>query len=434
MYSITQPTYAVLDLETTGYDRKEDRIIQIGIVKVRNDIQIPWMTYVNPLKKRDSQMRMYSRVHHIPPDLLNEKPTFADVAVQFCTFLEEVEYVVAYNAMFDWSLLIEEFDRLPSNAERYEGLRLLKRIKWIDIYRLSIKTFPDVKDLKAGTLFNQFSIRAQKAQNFHYQLTSAGPHGQNQKEFTLSERGQTNWVDGLHDALCDALATNALLKKLLEINRYSNVVALVKYFPQCCLDTDLLLTLEKMVKQGRTSNLDLLPIQNRVGGYYSTMMSLRGKTLAEIPKTKIETALKSGCEKDRRIILIYRAAILNKPDDYNYEASNFSQLEDSTEEVTSTLNQSGDATQGASTLDIKPDSSMQEATVLSKPEDTPQKAAISNKKEDSHLESTVLSMPKDSAQNVMSVNTPEDSTLKRQLPDSISDTPDSSPKRPKEDL
>ena len=33
----------------------------------------------------------------------------------------------------------------------------------------------------------------------------------------------------------------------------------------------------------------------------------------------------------------------------------------------------------------------------------------------------------------MSVNTPEDSTLKRQLPDSISDTLDSSPKRPKED-
>lgn len=433
MYSTTQPTYAVLDLETTGYDRKEDRIIQIGIVKVRNDIQIPWMTYVNPLKKRDSQMRMYSRVHHIPPDLLNEKPTFADVATQFRTFLEEVEYVVAYNAMFDWSLLIEEFDRLPSNAERYGGLRLLKRIKWIDIYRLSIKTFPDVKDLKAGTLFNQFSIHAQKAQSFHYQLTSAGPQGQNQKEFTLSERGQTNWVDGLHDALCDALATNALLKKLLEINRYSNVEALVKYFPQCCLDTDLLLTLEKMVKQGRTSNLDLLPIQNRVGGYYSTMMSLRGKTLAEIPKTKIETALKSGCEKDRRIILIYRAAILNKPDDYNYEAANFSQLDDSTEEVTSTLNQSGDSTQGASTLDIKPDSSVQEATVLSKPEDTSQEAAISNKKEDSHLGNTVLSMPKDSAQNVISVNTPEDSTLKRQLPDSISDTPDLSPKRPKED-
>ena len=432
MYSITQPTYAVLDLETTGYDRKEDRIIQIGIVKVRNDIQIPWMTYVNPLKKRDSQMRMYSRVHHIPPDLLNEKPTFADVAVQFCTFLEEVEYVVAYNAMFDWSLLIEEFDRLPSNAERYEGLRLLKRIKWIDIYRLSIKTFPDVKDLKAGTLFNQFSIRAQKAQSFHYQLTSAGPQGQNQKEFTLSERGQTNWVDGLHDALCDALATNALLKKLLEINRYSNVVALVKYFPQCCLDTDLLLTLEKMVKQGRTSNLDLLPIQNRVGGYYSTMMSLRGKTLAEIPKTKIETALKSGCEKDRRIILIYRAAILNKPDDYNYEAVNFNQLKDSTEEAASTLNQSEDATQGASTLD-KPDSSIEKASVLTKPEDTSQEAAFSNKQEEFNLADTVVSTPKDSAQNVTSVCTAEDATLKRQLPDSISDTPDLSSKRPKED-
>ena len=90
--------------------------------------------------------------------------------------------------------------------------------------------------------------------------------------------------------------------------------------------------------------------------------------------------------------MIYRAAILNKPDDYNYEAGNFSQLEDSTEEVTSTLNQSGDATQGASTLDIKPDSSMQEATVLTKSEDTSQKAAISNKIEEYHLGNTVLSI------------------------------------------
>ena len=31
-------------------------------------------------------MRMYSRVHHIPPDLLNEKPTFADRTKNFKDF------------------------------------------------------------------------------------------------------------------------------------------------------------------------------------------------------------------------------------------------------------------------------------------------------------------------------------------------------------
>ena len=52
--SILETVYAVLDLETTGLDRKEDRIVQIGVVKVKNDDVTPWMTYVNPLKSRGS--------------------------------------------------------------------------------------------------------------------------------------------------------------------------------------------------------------------------------------------------------------------------------------------------------------------------------------------------------------------------------------------
>ena len=417
MHSGVDPTYAVLDLETTGFDRKEDRIIQIGIVKVRNDMQIPWMTYVNPLRKRDSQMRMYSRVHKIAPDLLLEKPTFADVAAQFRTFLEDVEYVVAYNAMFDWSLLVEEFDRLHSDAERAEGKRLLERIKWIDMYRLSIKTFPDVKDLKAGTLFNQFSIRTQKAQSFHYQLTCTNPQGKYEKEFTLSERGKTNWEEGLHDALCDALATNSLLKRLLELNGYFNVGDLVNHFPQCRLDTQLFLTLETMLRQGRTSNDDLKAIIGKVGGYYSTMMSLRGKTLGEIPKTKIETALKSGCEKDRRICLIYRAAILNKPDDSTDRAAILNQPDDDTDRV-AILN--------------KPEDSTNVAAILKKPEDSTNVAAILNKPEDSTNVAAILNKPEDSTNVAANLNKPEDSTLKRQS-DSAPDAPDMSPKKPKED-
>jgi len=103
-----EPVYAVLDLETTGLDRNEDRIIQVGILKVKNDEITPWMTFVNPLKSRDSQLKAF-KVHKISPDILLFKKPFKKVAPELRKFLEDVEYVVCYIAyltgVFWWQSL-----------------------------------------------------------------------------------------------------------------------------------------------------------------------------------------------------------------------------------------------------------------------------------------------------------------------------------------
>ena len=51
-FRILEPVYAVLDLETTGLDRKEDRIVQIGVVKVKNDTLTPRDDVCEPMQER----------------------------------------------------------------------------------------------------------------------------------------------------------------------------------------------------------------------------------------------------------------------------------------------------------------------------------------------------------------------------------------------
>ena len=302
--------YAVLDIETTGLERKTDRIIQIGVVKIENNVVTPWMTYVNPCKPIKEQTGAY-RVHKISPESLQEKPTFVEVAPKLCKFLENVEYVVCYNCIFDWSLLMAEFDRLEGNQG---NKALMRKIKWIDLLRFAIKSFPDLEDHKLSTLLDKFSIRIKKGQSVLYLYKTSFTTG-DQQEFemhSLFEQGEkVNWDDGLHDAVCDSLTAHTLLKKLLEKNSYSNIADLVNNFPQCVVETELFLALEVKLKEKKTSNKDLKPFGASAEKFYCTTRLLRGKTLEELSMETIEKA-KFWAREDERVLLIYRAAILNK--------------------------------------------------------------------------------------------------------------------------
>ena len=242
------PVYAILNIETTGMERKNDRIIQIGVVKVENNVVKPWMAYVNPCKPRSEQTKAY-RVHKISPDLLQGKPMFAEVAPKLCKFLENVEYVVCYNCISDWSFLMAEFHRLRDNED---GKALRRKIKWVDLLRFGIKSFPELKNYRAQTLLDKFSIKTKKAQSFHYQCYFATEDQQDCEEFSLFEQGDLNWGEVYHDPVCDSLAAHSLLKKLLEKNNYSNITDLINNFPQCLIDTELFLALEVKWKEKKT--------------------------------------------------------------------------------------------------------------------------------------------------------------------------------------
>ena len=255
------------------------------------------------------------RVHKISPEFLLEKPTFADMAPKLCEFLKNVEYVVCHNCVFDWSILMAEFDRLQDNED---NKALLRKIKWVDLLRFAIKSFPDLYSFKLSTLLDKFSIRIKKAQSLLYLYQSSITAGDEQECEVLSlfEQGKKeNFEEGQHDAVCDSLAAHSLLKKLLEKNNYSNIAELVNNFPQCLVDTELFLALEEKWKERKTSDEELKSFATRAGRFYCTMPSLRGKTLQEVSVGKIKAVLFSGIEKDERVCLIYRAALLNKGND-----------------------------------------------------------------------------------------------------------------------
>ena len=304
--------YAILDVETTGLDREKDRILQIGVVKVENNVITPWMTYCNPgpCERIEEQTGAY-QVHKISSEFLRGKPTFPDVAPKLCKFLENVEIVVCYNCIFDWDLLMAEFNRLEGNEH---NKALMKKIKWIDLYRFAIKSFPDLQNYDLATLLDKFSIRIKKDQSVLY-LYKTFSMTEDRDEFevhSLFEQGEkTNWNEGHHDAVCDSLAAHTLLNKLLEKNCYSHIAELVDNFPQCVLDTELFLALDLKLKTRRTTSKDLMPFGARAEKFYCTMPQLRGKTLEELSVDKIEKA-KLWVKEDRREHMIYRTAILNK--------------------------------------------------------------------------------------------------------------------------
>lgn len=254
-------------------------------------------------------------MHKISPEFLLGKPKFADVASKLCEFLENVEYVVCHNCVFDRSILMAEFDRLQDNED---NKALMRKIKWVDLLRFAIKSFPDLKSYRLSTLLEKFSTRIKKAQSLIYLYQSCITAGDQQECEVLSlfEQGEKeNFEERHHDAVCDSLAAHSLLKKLLEKNSYSNIADLVNNFPQCLIDTELLLALEVMLKERKTSDEDLTSFAARAEKFYCTMPPLRGKTLQELSVSKIKRALLSEAEKDERVCLLYRAALLNKGSD-----------------------------------------------------------------------------------------------------------------------
>lgn len=100
----------VVDTETTGLDRKVDRIIEIGCVEMI-DLRLTgnsWHKYINPLHPVSKGA---FKVHGLGNDFLKKHPTFRRQVNSFLTFIEGAT-LVAHNAPFDIGMINAELDRL----------------------------------------------------------------------------------------------------------------------------------------------------------------------------------------------------------------------------------------------------------------------------------------------------------------------------------
>lgn len=102
--------YVVFDIETTGLDIFNDRIIEIGAIKVENDTIVDeFSTLINP---GVSIPQVVSEINNITDDMLFDAPLPGEVLYKFNQFLIDVDFIVGHNAKrFDYPFLEMEFDR-----------------------------------------------------------------------------------------------------------------------------------------------------------------------------------------------------------------------------------------------------------------------------------------------------------------------------------
>ena len=103
----------ILDTETTGLDFDNDKIIEIGIVELKDNVltQNYFHEYINPEKDISLSAQ---KVHGISNEFLIDKPTFNNIAQKFLDFIKD-DTIIIHNAEFDINFINKELQNCGFN-------------------------------------------------------------------------------------------------------------------------------------------------------------------------------------------------------------------------------------------------------------------------------------------------------------------------------
>lgn len=131
---ISEATYVVIDLETTGLNPRQDEIMEIGAVKTRNgEVIDEFHTFVKPEQLKEKSLKITG----ITEEMLKNAPRIEEVVERLYDFLEGC-VLVAHNADFDVTFLQNTFSKfgLSFNPPYIDTLRLANAL-----LRNKIKSF-----------------------------------------------------------------------------------------------------------------------------------------------------------------------------------------------------------------------------------------------------------------------------------------------------
>lgn len=112
--------FAIVDTETTGLG-KADRVVEIAVVLMDGtEIINEWETLVNPLRDISN-----SEIHGINAPLVSMAPSFKELSESLANLLDD-RILVAHNIAFDKRMLVQEFSRLPRDADLGSGFCTLQ--------------------------------------------------------------------------------------------------------------------------------------------------------------------------------------------------------------------------------------------------------------------------------------------------------------------
>ena len=143
-------TYCVLDLETTGFSAKTEKITEVGIMKVKNgEVIDEFSCFVNPEKHIPERV---TEVTNITDEMVKDAKTIEQVFPEILDFIED-SVLVAHNAPFDMGFLKPNAKVLGYEFD----------YTYIDTLSLAKDLFPDYKKYKLGKIAENLGIKVEVA-------------------------------------------------------------------------------------------------------------------------------------------------------------------------------------------------------------------------------------------------------------------------------
>ena len=177
-----QKRILVLDTETTGLDFGSDRIIEIGIIELKDNVitQNYFHEYINPEKNISLSAQ---KIHGISNEFLIDKPTFNSIAQKFLKFIKN-DTIIIHNADFDTSFLNRElqncgYDKIKNSV--------------VDTIKLAKKEFPG-QTVNLDSLCRKLSI-VNTRQDYHGALLDANLLSKVYLKLTTGKQEKLDLID-----------------------------------------------------------------------------------------------------------------------------------------------------------------------------------------------------------------------------------------------
>ena len=150
----------ILDTETTGLSFDIDKIIEIGVVELKENVltQNYFHEYINPEKDISLSAQ---KVHGISNEFLIDKPAFSKIAERFLDFIKD-DIIIIHNAEFDINFINKELQNC--------GFNKINNIV-IDTIKLAKKEFPG-QAVNLDSLCRKLNVNNTR-QNYHGALLDA---------------------------------------------------------------------------------------------------------------------------------------------------------------------------------------------------------------------------------------------------------------------
>ena len=186
-------TFVVFDIETTGFSAAEDRIIEIGAVKITDGAIVDrFSTFVNPEVPIPFEIQQLT---HITDDMVLEAPKIEEALPAFLDFVGE-SALVAHNAGFDVGFI-------EQNCVRLGRSRIFTSVDTVGLARVLL---PTLSKYKLNIVAKALNI---SLENHHRAVDDAAATAEIYVKFIemLKERGMTTLkeVNAFGDMNLDAI-------------------------------------------------------------------------------------------------------------------------------------------------------------------------------------------------------------------------------------